>query len=555
MRAQEQQMPQRFRAKVKNREALAIDKRADILDLLMADAIVPNTRCGVAEVVSIRGPLEHHACPYGDSYEQIRERFAEAMASDAECIVLRIDSPGGVVSGLNETVFAMQRAKTKPVYAYVDELCASAAYALACAADEISIPPSGIAGSVGVISLMVDQVAADKKDGLNFVTITSGARKGDSHPHSAITDDAIAAEAERVDGLAAQFFEIVKAARGIDAKKLEAGVFLGENAVATGLADNVTGWEELLENISLAHSAGMAQLDTTSKPTERSVGKAGATSMLPLKALIAKTKAAIKAEKRASARATLRASLAAYQSTLAAIEASKKTKYRLEEETTEESDDEDKKDEPSEEEESEEAEESEGDEEPKEEEDDSEESEASEEEESEDDDEPKKAKSKKSEESEEKAIAALIGNLKGAARGKAAGALASLVAKANERDAMRADVARLKNQEIKREMNAAIDRKLAGGYITKTEAKELRSQSAQHVKFYLSMRKTKLFNREEDAFVPGDRPGASGGFSEKEEDMFSKAAAASGGKLTVDQLKANYLKNPNAANGVSKVRY
>ena len=131
------------------------------------------------------------------------------------------------------------------VISYVDELTASAAYALACVAEEIYLPPSGIAGSVGVISTMCDQTQADEMAGLRYVTITSGARKADGHVHVAISDEAIAAEEVRVGELAEQFFALVEKARGIDARPLQANIYLAADAVSAGLADGVFGWHEL----------------------------------------------------------------------------------------------------------------------------------------------------------------------------------------------------------------------------------------------------------------------------------------------------------------------
>ena len=123
----------------------------------------PNGRIGGAAVVYIHDPLEHHDTGEGDSYEAILRRVKEALAETAEdgsvsapsAVILSIDSPGGVVSGLNECVFALQRLSAEsgvPFIAWVDEMAASAAYALACSCEEIVCPKSAILGSVGVIS-------------------------------------------------------------------------------------------------------------------------------------------------------------------------------------------------------------------------------------------------------------------------------------------------------------------------------------------------------------------------------------------------------------------
>jgi signal peptide peptidase SppA len=207
---------------------------------------------GVAQVF-VRGPLEHHDEGCGDSYEALLCRVQAALTSEAQAVALRIDSPGGVVSGLNQCVAgirAAQKAARKPLVAYVDEMATSAAYAIACGCSEIVNPPSGILGSVGVISTMVSYAAAAEAAGVQCVVITSGARKADGHPQVPIADAAQKAEKRKVDQLAMQFFQLASKSRGVsveDLRGLEAGLFLGSAAVRAGLADAILGWRGLLD--------------------------------------------------------------------------------------------------------------------------------------------------------------------------------------------------------------------------------------------------------------------------------------------------------------------
>ncbi len=534
-------MTHHFRSKIRNREALAIDPRADILEMLMAEAVRPNEKLGDVCVLHVNGPLEHRACGYGDSYEQIRGRFQAALDAAPKAVVMLIDSPGGVVAGLNECVGWMQRAKEKagiPVYAYADELIASAAYALACVADEIVTPPSGIVGSIGVISLLGDQVGADKKAGLNFVTITSGERKDDGHPHTTISDGAIAAETERVNELAAQFFALVEDARGFDPEPLQAGIFTGADAVAQGVADQVAGWDDLLAQIVLAHggtSVSASAAPVHSGTTATGPSPHGESTMLKLKALLATARAALKAAKTEAKRKALKADISAYTRSLASLEAAykKTTKTETKEEKTDDEEDDKGEEESAESEESEE----ESAEFPKKDEDESAEddeasAESDDEEDSAEDEEPKKD-------------------------AKRAGKAAAIAAKLDRTDKLEAEVARLRAADIVRRKTGAIAAALAGRRITKTQATMLAGKKLAFVTEFLSMHKTKLFltdgeervAREGDGFVPGgeDRP-----FSDEQMHAFRQAAAASGGKLTVDALIKNYKSNPTQPNGAGK---
>lgn len=216
------------------------------------EAEASETAQGGAAVVKIRGPLMHHAGYFFDSYDAIMNRVSEALASGPSSLVLAIDSPGGTVGGLFEcaaNIRAMAAAAKVPVFSYIEGQGCSAAYALACAADVIGCPATAQVGSIGVIDTLVSVADANAKQGVTVKLITSGARKADGNPNAEITPEAEAATQGAVDDLAEMFFAHVAEARGIDAaaiRKLEAGVFLGAEAVRIGLADEVMTFPEML---------------------------------------------------------------------------------------------------------------------------------------------------------------------------------------------------------------------------------------------------------------------------------------------------------------------
>lgn len=212
-----------------------------------------NVAVGRASVVTIEGPLEQRSS-WWDGYDAILERFRAACGdANTETVVLRLDSPGGECAGLYECVRMMREAKAasgKRVVAYADESAYSAAYALACVADEIYLPSSGGVGSVGVIAVCLSQARLLAEIGIDVAVIHAGARKADCHPAMPLSDEAIAGVQADVDELARMFRELVASSRGVDADEiaaLEAGCFMGEEAIGAGLADGVMGFDELLE--------------------------------------------------------------------------------------------------------------------------------------------------------------------------------------------------------------------------------------------------------------------------------------------------------------------
>lgn len=218
-------------------------------------AQTPAQRAGVA-VVEVRGPLLHHAGWWFDSYEGVRARVAEAFAARPKAVVMVLDSPGGLVNGCFETVLALREMSAEakiPLYAYVDGMALSGAYALACACERIYLPETGMVGSVGVIDTRVDAREQAKMWGVSYAFVTSGARKTDGNSMVPLTDDELKATQERVEQLAVVFFEHVARARGlsVDAvRALEAGVLPGARAVEAQLADEVTTFDQLLASIA-----------------------------------------------------------------------------------------------------------------------------------------------------------------------------------------------------------------------------------------------------------------------------------------------------------------
>lgn len=206
--------------------------------------IPANERSGSVGIVHIRGALSHHKEDGGDSYESILERVSRAYEDDAHFALLCFDTPGGVVSGLNEHIAALRslrRDRKRPLIGWINEMAASAGFALACACDELFCPRTAIVGSIGVVSTIVSQAAKDKADGLDIRLITSGARKGDGHVHVPIEDDAMAAESKRVEELARGFFGLVSDRRGLSVEKIrsyQASIYLGPEAQRKGLVDN-----------------------------------------------------------------------------------------------------------------------------------------------------------------------------------------------------------------------------------------------------------------------------------------------------------------------------
>jgi capsid assembly protease len=203
---------------------------------------------GVA-VVPIVGILFHDDSWFGSSYSAIGAAFRAALADpEAKGIALLIDSPGGEVAGCFDLADEIYNARDiKPIAAILDESAYSAAYALASAAEVISVPRTGGTGSIGTVTMHLDVTQALADAGLKVTTVQYGARKTELYPTSALTDEARARMQADVDILGEMFVDLVARNRGITAervRKTEAGTFLGRSGVEAGLADVVASPQE-----------------------------------------------------------------------------------------------------------------------------------------------------------------------------------------------------------------------------------------------------------------------------------------------------------------------
>jgi signal peptide peptidase SppA len=223
-----------------------------------------SARRGKIAVVDVRGVLlqRERESFFGsiDGFDAIEARFMAALRSDAMAVLLRIDSPGGVVAGCfaaAERMRAAAVASGKPVVAYADELAASAAYALATVATAgIVVPRTGQVGSVGVVATHTTAARALEKEGIDVRVFRSGKRKAEGSPLEPLTDDAAKGMQARVDDAGRQFAELVASARGIpsaDVLALEGALLSAEAAVTAKLADVVGSLEDAA---FLAVSAG-----------------------------------------------------------------------------------------------------------------------------------------------------------------------------------------------------------------------------------------------------------------------------------------------------------
>ena len=216
-------------------------------------------------IVTVTGSLVNRGAFVGassglTSYEGIKFQLASAAADSAtRSIVLDLHTPGGEAIGAFEAAEAVrQAAAQKPVIAIVNGMAASAGYAIASAATKIVTTPTGLSGSIGVLMMHADYSRSLDKAGITPTLIFAGENKVDGNPFEPLPDDVRARLQAEVDGLYDAFIQTVaqgrKAMSPAAIRGTNARVFIGQQAVDVGLADEVGTFESVLLDVTRASS-------------------------------------------------------------------------------------------------------------------------------------------------------------------------------------------------------------------------------------------------------------------------------------------------------------
>jgi len=195
-------------------------------------------------VVEIKGEIASDSEASADTIiSALRGAFED---EGAQAVVLLINSPGGspVQAGIiNDEIYRLKALYKKPVYAVVEDSCASAAYYIAVAADQIFVDKASIVGSIGVLMDGFGFTGLMEKVGVERRLMTAGENKGILDPFSPVSEKQKQFTQGMLDAIHQQFISVVRAGRGKRLKEtpeMFSGLFwTGDQAVQLGLADQL----------------------------------------------------------------------------------------------------------------------------------------------------------------------------------------------------------------------------------------------------------------------------------------------------------------------------
>lgn len=180
----------------------------------------------------------------------VRELRQHRDNPSVRAVVIRINSPGGVVGPTQEVYDALLRIRNagKPVVASLGAVAASGGYYAAVAADQIYANPGTLTGSIGVIMQMANVDALLKKVGVDFVVVKAGQFKDIGNPARPMTPEERRVVQALLEDVHGQFIDAVAKGRKLDRSAVvqfaDGRVFSGTQALGLKMIDALGGLED-----------------------------------------------------------------------------------------------------------------------------------------------------------------------------------------------------------------------------------------------------------------------------------------------------------------------
>jgi len=177
-------------------------------------------------------------------------RSAEAN-DDVKAILLRVDSPGGTVTGSAQIHEVIESEITKPVIVSMASVAASGGYYVSAPADYIFARPDTITGSLGVILTLFNASELLDDIGVDVIAVTSGPNKSLGSAFSELTDPQREILEVSVQESYDESVRIIVTGRGLDDAKVreiaDGRTYSGRQALEIGLIDELGNLQQALD--------------------------------------------------------------------------------------------------------------------------------------------------------------------------------------------------------------------------------------------------------------------------------------------------------------------
>ena len=234
------------------------------------DGLPGGAKVAVVEVEGVIGADRGR----GLDTESVVRTLGESRDDPAgRAVVLRINSPGGVVAPTQEIASAVRRLREakKPVVASLGSVAASGGYYVAVSADRIYASPGTLTGSIGVVMQLANLEGLLKKVGVEYVVVKAGAYKDVGNLARAMTPEERRILQTLLDDVYDQFIHAVADGRGLDPQAVrafaEGRIYSGRQAQGLKMVDDLGGLEDAIE--AAAKMAGLPGKPRVTYPRRR----------------------------------------------------------------------------------------------------------------------------------------------------------------------------------------------------------------------------------------------------------------------------------------------
>jgi signal peptide peptidase SppA len=197
----------------------------------------------------------------GTSVQDFVAGLQAAVANDnVGAVLIDINSPGGSTDMIPEAAQAIRDARgSKPIEAVANCDAASAAYWLGSQADSLSVTPSGMVGSVGIICCHQEFSGQLEQEGVTVTLIHAGRFKTEGNPYEPLTEAALANLQATVDEYYGMFVGDVAKGRGVSNKAVldgygEGRMLTAAAALDAGMVDRVETFDDAFARLARGSS-------------------------------------------------------------------------------------------------------------------------------------------------------------------------------------------------------------------------------------------------------------------------------------------------------------
>lgn len=211
----------------------------------------------ILDVNGILAPGEYcRHCNYGIvGYDDIRRAALAALSSGVSHLVVKLDTPGGVVSGLGAcSVFLKELSSSMNISFYCDGTCASAGTWLATSVGKMIVGAYASVGNVGIMRRLMDATKFNQNLGVTYELLTSTELKGAGDPNIKLTKDQRAYLQEDVDKWGSLFVQHLATSLDLPEDYVRTNIaiakdWIGQELVTIGLASKVMSFDKFVAEI------------------------------------------------------------------------------------------------------------------------------------------------------------------------------------------------------------------------------------------------------------------------------------------------------------------